>query len=188
MKMLRLALVLLTLSAAALAFAEEAERPAITMGNGEKNWIHVDGLERDGRTLPFREVHLDSGGWLVLHPFEGGKPKGDIYVGARYLAAGTHETVSIDITTAPEPATGTPFVAMLHSDVDGDETFDFVFVDGGPNVEDIAVFEGTTMVAHDKLATRCVLAPQLPVSTHARLCFRIESVASEGRSQPHRWS
>ena len=148
MTTLRIALAVLALFAAGIALAEDAPRPQITMGNGEKNWILVDGLERSGRTLTFREVHLDAGGWLVLHPFEGGKPKGDIYVGARYLAAGTHTDVSIDITTAPEPAAGTPFVAMLHSDVDGDETFDFVFVDGGPNVEDIAVFEGTTMVAH----------------------------------------
>ncbi|MCR9095471.1 MAG: hypothetical protein NXI30_14715 [bacterium] len=148
MTTLRIALAGLALFVAGIALAEDAPRPQITMGNGEKNWILVDGLERSGRTLTFREVHLDAGGWLVLHPFEGGKPKGDIYVGARYLAAGTHKDVSIDITTAPEPTAGTPFVAMLHSDVDGDETFDFVFVDGGPNVEDIAVFEGTTMVAH----------------------------------------
>jgi len=145
---IRPALFLLVLFVAGLAFAEEPAAPVITMGNGEKNWIHVDGLERDGRTFTFREVHLEGGGWLVLHPFENGKPKGDIYVGARYLAAGTHEDVAIEISTAPEPSSGTPFVVMLHSDVDGDETFDFVFVDGGPNVEDIAVFEGTTMVAH----------------------------------------
>ena len=148
MKTIRTALACLILFASGIALAEDAPRPQITRGNGEKNWILVDGLERSGRTLTFREVHLDAGGWLVLHPFEDGKPKGDIYVGARYLAAGTHSNVSIDVATAPEPAPGTPFIAMLHSDVDDDQTFDFVFVDGGPHVEDKAVIEGTTMVAH----------------------------------------
>lgn len=39
------------------------------------------------------------------------------------------------------------YVAMLHSDVNNDETFDFVFVDE-LNVADKAVFEGKTMIAH----------------------------------------
>ena len=37
---------------------------------------------------------------------------------------------------------------MLHSDVDKDRVFDFVFVEDGINVEDSAVFEGTHMIAH----------------------------------------
>ncbi len=132
-----------------LAPAEDAPASAITRGNGEKNWILVDGVTRAGRTFTFKEVHLEAGGWLVLHPFEDGKPRGEIYVGARYLPAGTHANVTVDVQTAPEPATGTPFIAMLHSDTDDDQTFDFVFVDGGPHVEDKALIEGTTMVAHE---------------------------------------
>ena len=44
----------------------------------------------------------------------------------------------------PEP--GTPMLIMLHSDVNENQQFDFVFVDE-QNVLDKAVFEGTTMVA-----------------------------------------
>ena len=148
MPMIRLALALLVLFAAGAAFAEEMDRSQIKRGNGEKNWILTEDLKRTGRTLTFKEVHVDTGSWLVLHPFEDGKPKGDIYVGATYLAAGTHTNVAIDVSTAPEPAPGTPFIAMLHADSDDDQTFDFVFVDGGPHVEDKAVFEGMTMIAH----------------------------------------
>ena len=39
------------------------------------------------------------------------------------------------------------FIVMLHSDVDRDQTFDFVFVDEN-KVEDEAVFEGTKMIGH----------------------------------------
>ncbi|MEM9176732.1 MAG: hypothetical protein AAGC67_16025 [Myxococcota bacterium] len=148
MSMIRITLTLVVLFAASIASAEEMDRSQITRGNGEKNWILTEDLKRSGRTLTFKEVRVDTGSWLVLHPFEDGKPKGDIYVGATYLAAGTHQQVTIDVATAPEPAPGTPFIAMLHADVDDDQTFDFVFVDGGPHVEDKAVFEGTRMIAH----------------------------------------
>jgi len=39
------------------------------------------------------------------------------------------------------------FIVMLHSDVDDDKEFDFVFVNER-EVEDKAVFEGTTMIGH----------------------------------------
>lgn len=121
--------------------------PQISMGNGSENSIMVEGLEWSGRTLTFSEVTIETAGWLVLHPFQDGKPRGEIYVGATYLPAGTSKNVSVKVATAPEPSSGTRFVAMLHSDVNDDQTFDFVFVDER-NVADKAVFEGTTMIAH----------------------------------------
>ena len=128
--------------------AEEAvEAPQFSMGDGEEHRIVVDGMTREGRSFRFPEVTLAGPGWLVLHPFVDGKPYGKIYVGARYLAAGTHRDVTIDVTTAPEPEPGTKFVVMLHHDLDDDGTFDFVFVDER-NVEDRAIFEGTVMIAH----------------------------------------
>ena len=127
--------------------AEEAAAQSITRGNGKANWIKTEGITRDGRTFTVPEVRIDGPGWLVLHPFEGGKPVGEIYVGAQYLASGTHENVEIAVTTAPEPEKGTMFILMLHSDVDDDGTFDFVFVDP-PHVADKAVLEGSTMIAH----------------------------------------
>ncbi|MEM7409973.1 MAG: hypothetical protein AAF430_07055 [Myxococcota bacterium] len=135
--------------ACAPAVAEDAKpaAPKLSMGDGEHNRIVTDGLARDGRVLTFREVVVADNSWLVLHPFKDGKPVGAIYVGATYLAAGTHENVEITVQTAPEPEPGVMYLVMLHQDVNNDETFDFVFVDER-NVLDKAVFEGTTMIAH----------------------------------------
>jgi hypothetical protein len=135
-------LVILALTLAPIAWSQE-----LSMGNGEKSWIVVDGMTQDGRRFSFPEVTLAEPGWLVLHPFEDGAPLGRIYVGARYLTAGTHKDVTIEVQTAPEPKPGTQFIVMLHSDVDRDETFDFYFVDE-INVADKAVFEGTKMIGH----------------------------------------
>jgi hypothetical protein len=119
----------------------------ITMGNGEDNSIVVEGMTRNAREFTFHEVTLAEPGWLVLHPFEDGTPLGKIYVGAKYLTAGTHKSVTLEVQTAPQPEPGTRFVVMLHGDVDRDETFDFFFVDE-VNVADKAVFEGSTMIGH----------------------------------------
>ncbi len=126
--------------------AEAAEAaPQITLANGEANWIVVEDATRSGATFTFSEVHIAANGWLVMHPFENGKPNGNIYVGATYIAAGTNRDV--EITVDPEPNTGDMFIVMLHSDVNENQVFDFVFVDER-NVLDKAVFEGATMIAH----------------------------------------
>ena len=130
-----------------LAFPLQAEEPpVISMGNGEANWIITEGATRDGATFSFPEVHIASNGWLVMHPFENGRPNGKIYVGATWVPAGTSKDVAISVSD--DPATGDFYIVMLHSDVDDDGEFDFVFVEDGVNVEDRAVFEGTTMVGH----------------------------------------
>jgi hypothetical protein len=117
----------------------------VTLGNGEANWIVVEGAKRDRSTFTFREVQIDGNGWLVLHPFKDGKPVGEIYVGATYVESGDNRDVEITIDT--EPATGDMFIVMLHRDVNENQEFDFVFVDE-VNVLDKAVFEGTKMIAH----------------------------------------
>ncbi len=139
----------LLLGALAWAAAPQAaeDTSAIEFGNGSDNAIVVDGMTRAGRDFTIAEVTLADDGWLVLHPFADGRPVGEIYAGATFVPAGTHTNVVVRAQTVPEPVEGTPFLIMLHSDVDHDETFDFVFVDER-NVLDKAVFEGTTMIAH----------------------------------------
>jgi hypothetical protein len=117
----------------------------VTLGNGEANWIIVEGAKRKRATFTFREVHIDGNGWLVLHPFKDGKPVGEIYVGATYVESGDNRDV--EITVDSEPTTGDMFIVMLHRDVNENREFDFVFVDE-VNVLDKAVFEGTKMIAH----------------------------------------
>ena len=125
--------------------ASSEAAPQILFGNGEVNWIVVDGATRDGATFSFREVQIDGNGWLVIHPFADGRPVGEVYVGATYLKDG--ESRDVQITVDPPPTTGTMFLVMLHRDVNENQEFDFVFVDER-NVLDKAVFEGTTMIAH----------------------------------------
>lgn len=151
------------------ASAQEApKKPQMTMGNGAANAIQVEGLTRqngasivsevrvDGTSvstlranttaITFPEVTIEKPGWLVLHPVIDGRPDGDIVSGYEYLNNGQNENVTIRIH---HPAgAGDKFLVMLHSDVDQDRIFDFVFVEDGINVEDTAVFEGTRMIAH----------------------------------------
>ncbi|MEL6529789.1 MAG: hypothetical protein AAGK01_03890 [Pseudomonadota bacterium] len=159
---------LASLSVAPIAAAQEenAAPPAITLGNGEKNWIIVEGITRsdaspytelratserqairrgDGVTLTIPEVHIDGDGWLVMHPFIGGKPSGTYVAGYSFVESGTNSDVAI--TLNPAPASGDRYVVMLHKDADNDRVFDFVFVAENV-VEDEAVFEGSTMIAH----------------------------------------
>lgn len=122
-----------------------AAEPKITLGNGKANWIVVEGVTRNGGIFRFREVVIDANGWLVMHPFENGKPNGKVYVGVTYLGMGTTKDVAIEVE--PTPASGDMFIVMLHRDANENQKFDFVFVDER-NVVDKAVFEGTTMIAH----------------------------------------
>ena len=122
-----------------------AAAPKITLGNGAANWIVTEGATRMGATFTFREVQIDGDGWLVMHPFEDGKPVGAVYVGATYIKDGVNRDVAISVDEVPTP--GTMFLVMLHLDVNQNQEFDFVFVDER-NVLDKAVFEGTTLIAH----------------------------------------
>lgn len=117
----------------------------ISMGNGSDNWIMLDGASREGETLTIPEVKIDGNGWLVLHPFEDGKPNGKITVGHTYLSSGISRDVAI---TVERPVnTGDMFIVMLHRDVNENQDFDFVFIEEN-KVIDEAVFEGNVMIGH----------------------------------------
>ena len=125
--------------------AEESEAPAFTMGNGTENWIDVAGVTRKDSVLTFPEVHIDGNGWLVIHPFENGKPNGDKYVANTYLHDGKNENVEINVLKGLTQ--GEMFIVMLHRDVNENKVLDFIFVDD-TNVLDRAVFEGNKMIGH----------------------------------------
>ncbi|MEM7700598.1 MAG: hypothetical protein AAF251_01540 [Pseudomonadota bacterium] len=165
-----------TATFAAHAHAQEAsakvqEAPAraqITLGNGERNAIEVEGLSKaegvshfsevrvdgeavfsfrgDSVALTFPKVTVEKPSFLVLHPVMDGRPNGDVVSGFAYVDAGTSEDVTVRLNTPADA--GRQFLVMLHNDIDNDRVLDFVFVEDGINVEDRAVFEGTRMVAH----------------------------------------
>ena len=128
-----------------VAQAQSGAAPQISIGNGAKNWITTEGVQREDGTLTFSEVQIDGNGWLVIHPFENGAPNGDKYVASTYLRDGTNSDVSIEVHKGLQ--TGEMFIVMLHRDVNENQILDFVFVDE-QNVMDTAVFEGSTMIGH----------------------------------------
>jgi len=126
-------------------FAQTDQAPQISIGNGAKNWITVEGVSRVEGTLTFSEVQIDGNGWLVIHPFEGGAPNGDKYVASTFLENG--KNTSVDIKVHKGLTKGEMFIVMLHRDTNENEILDFIFVDE-QNVMDRAVFEGSTMIGH----------------------------------------
>jgi hypothetical protein len=127
-------------------FAANSEDMQMTTGNGQKNWIMTDGVTRQGITFTFGKVQIDGNGWLVIHQIVDGKPVGEKYLGATYIATGETKDVSVTVG-GYSPKEGEAFVVMLHRDVNENKAFDFVFVDGGPHVVDKAVFEDNKMIA-----------------------------------------
>ena len=138
-----LPLVLVLLAASQAAPAQESA--AMTMGNGDSNWITVDAMQRDGNTLTFGEVKIAGDGWLVIHPFQDGRPNGDRVVGVTRLEDGSNTDVRIEVPKGLEA--GERMIVMLHRDSNDNGDFDFIFVDDR-NVMDRAVFEGTKMIGH----------------------------------------
>lgn len=136
----KFAAVTITLSASIFAYGQD-----ITRGNGDKNWINIEEVKREGSVLTFSEVQIDGSGWLVIHPFEDGGINGDKYVASTYLEDGKNIDVSIEVFKGLE--TGEVFFVMLHSDSNKNEIFDFVFIDDR-NVMDLAVFEGNKLIGH----------------------------------------
>jgi len=138
-------ILVLSLGHANIVLAKQDQKPQISMGNGAKNWITVEGVTRKESTLTFSEVQIDGNGWLVIHPFENGVPNGDKYVALTYLVDG--KNLEVDINVLKGLDSGEKFIVMLHRDVNENKVLDFVFVDD-TNVLDRAVFEGNTMIGH----------------------------------------
>lgn len=136
------ALLVVLCAAAGISWSQEA---ALSMGDGEQNWIRTEGALRAGSTLTFPAAQIDGSGWLVLHPFRDGKPVGDIVAGYAPLAAGSNEDIAVQVDPAPQ--TGDRYIVMLHSDANSNGVFDFVFINER-EVVDRAVFEGSTMIGY----------------------------------------
>lgn len=121
------------------------EKPQMSIGNGDNNWIVLEDVQRKESVLTFKEVQIDGNGWLVMHPFENGAPNGDKYVAYTYLESGKNKDVQIDVLKGVN--SDEMFIVMLHRDLNENGVFDFIFVDD-QNVMDRAVFENTTMIGH----------------------------------------
>lgn len=122
--------------------SSEQSHQQIKTGNGERNYIILDGAIRDGATFTFKEVAIAAPGWLVMHPFDNGAPVRTEYVGATLLEEG--KSADVQITVDSEPMPGEMFIVMLHYDINEDGVFDF---NDGVTVPDAPVFEGDVLIA-----------------------------------------
>lgn len=135
---------LLVGSAEAAPGAEAAPKPSTGFANGQKNWIIAAGAARAGSTFTFREVQIEGNGFVVIYQILNGRPVGEKYLGAGYVASGNSKNVTVTVNY--EPRKGEHFLVMLHRDVNEDKVFDFEFVNP-PDVLDKVVSEGNKMVA-----------------------------------------
>jgi len=127
--------------------AIEAEAPTIdhtkiVTGNGENNYIMLEGTRRENNQFTIPKVVISQDGFLVVHPFLNDEPVQTEYVGATFVASGQTENVDIEVNTPVN--SGDKFVVMLHYDMNKDGIFDF---NDGLTVPDVPVFEGHTLVA-----------------------------------------
>lgn len=130
---------------AATDHQHQTETPApadITLGNGVANRINLAGISRNGPSLMIADVATAQDSFLVLHPFADGAPVQTDYVGATRVPKGSTTNITVRLDTTPD--TGTPFIIMLHADMNGDGMFQF---GDGVTVLDAPVFEGTTLIA-----------------------------------------
>ncbi len=85
--------------------------------------------ESDGESVVVADVSLSAGGFVAVYEGLAVDADPDAIVGvSSYLEAGDHENVTVDLEE-PLNESG-PFVAVVHHDTDGDETFDYAESDG----------------------------------------------------------
>ena len=170
------------------------ETADIKLGNGENNKIELAGLSRRGPTLIVPSVLTEADSFLVLHPFKDGTPVQTDYVGSTFVLEGRTDNVAIRLDDIPE--TETPFIIMLHRDVNGDQNFQF---GDGVIVPDAPVFEGNILIARATIAQpESGLTPEIirtSAQEHAdkaaafaeRIPYRDDPDMARARALLHRW-
>lgn len=86
--------------------------------------IDADSQPTQGENVTIRDATIDQDGWVVIHP-EGDQfsPNGGEVYGKRYLEAGSHENVTVNLSTTL--LLNQSLFAMLHYDDPADEEFTF---------------------------------------------------------------
>lgn len=107
------------------------------------NMIDTSDVQVDGSTVTFADVTADQAGYLVIHETKDGKPVAPASIGHVAIDKGDNADVAVTTDMPLEP--GTDYVAMLHSETNDNDTYDFaegstdvdtpVMVDEKPVVE-----------------------------------------------------
>lgn len=85
--------------------------------------IATEGARFKGDTITFASVMTDKPGWIVVHAMENGAPVLPDAVGATMIEAGT--TADVEVVIDGGVAKGQGYMAMLHYETNGNETYDF---------------------------------------------------------------
>ncbi|WP_394296466.1 PGF-CTERM sorting domain-containing protein [Salinarchaeum sp. Harcht-Bsk1] len=125
-----------------------------------------------GTTVTVDEVTLPEGGFVTIHDdsLTDGDTFGSVVGTSGYLAAGTHENVTVTLESGQ--ASGT-YHAMAHQDTNGDRAYSFVASNGeadGPYTMDGNI----VMDAAEVTATATVTASDQPTTGDSLIVDRVE--------------
>ncbi len=104
--------------------------------------VDTAGVKVEGKTATFAKVSSDKGGYLVLHEVKDGAPVVPGSIGHVALKPGHNESVTVE--TDVELAADGAYMAMLHDETNGNDTYDFG--DGATDVDTPTMMEGKPVV------------------------------------------
>jgi PGF-CTERM protein len=95
-----------------------------------------------GSSVTVDSVTWNEGGYVVIHASDDGEP-GEVLGYSAYRGPGTHEDITIQLSTDIDAET--ELVAMAHLDTDGDQTYEFPDADGPYVMDGSAVVDAATI-------------------------------------------
>lgn len=106
------------------------------------NMIDTTDVKVEGDTVTFAKVSSDNGGYLVLHAVEDGAPVVPGSIGHVAIPAG--ESTDVAVTADMELAADGEYMAMLHDETNGNDTYDFG--EGSTDVDTPTMMDGKPVV------------------------------------------
>ena len=107
-----------------------------------ENMIDTTDVKVEGKTATFAKVSSDSGGYLVLHEVKDGAPLVPGSIGHVAIPAG--ESMDVAVEADMDLAAGTEYMAMLHDETNGNDTYDFG--EGSTDVDTPTMADGKPVV------------------------------------------
>lgn len=124
----------------------DAMMKAADMKSGDmkvaKNMVQTDGIKVDGKMVTVPAVMSENGGYVALHTMKDGKPMVPASIGHAMIKKGENKDVMIE-TDYPLKA-GENYLAMLHDETNGNDTYDFG--EGSTDVDTPTMVDGKPVV------------------------------------------
>lgn len=104
-----------------LAFLAAAALAAAGPAHADHLDITTDGARVEGGNLVFPSVRIDMDGYVVIHATEAGDPVLPSSIGHAAVPEGTMTDVAVPV----EGLTSGDYIAMIHYETNGNDTYDF---------------------------------------------------------------